>query len=107
MRTSWSSSSFAEAIDKAKASAETEKKGDAPHAQTNPAAFLPRKTEEEDNDNDNEVELRMPRYFDFEDVGGGAARAASGAGVVAGTGTVGLLDAVRMLWNLWRHMQLR
>ena len=41
-------------------------------AQTNPAAFEPRKMD----DDDDEVELRNPRSFSFEDVGGGVAQAA-------------------------------
>jgi hypothetical protein len=69
--------SFSEAINKAKASAEAEKKADAPRAQTNSAAFEPRKTEDE-GDDDKEVELRIPGSFSFEDVGGGAAQAAGG-----------------------------
>jgi len=56
--------SFSEAINKAKASAEAEKKGDAPRAQTNPAAFQPRKTD----DDDEEAELQIPGSFSFEDV---------------------------------------
>jgi len=95
--------SFSEAINKAKASAEAEKKGDAPRAQTNPAAFEPRKTEEEEEEEDDEeeVELRIPGSFSFENVGGGAAPAAGGAG------TDDPFDAVGMLGNLWRRMQLR
>jgi serine/threonine protein kinase len=95
--------SFSEAINKAKASAEAEKKADAPRAQTNPAAFEPRKTEEEEEEEDEEeeVELRIPGSFSFENVGGGAARGAGGAG------TDDPFDAVGMLGNLWRRMQMR
>ena len=50
--------SYSEAINKAKASTETEKKGDTP-AQTNPAAFQPRKTDEEDDNDDEEVEITV------------------------------------------------
>ena len=44
-----------------------------------------------------EVELRMLGSFEFEDHDSGAARA----------GTVGAFDAVGMLGNLWRRMQVR
>ena len=44
-----------------------------------------------------EVELHMPGSFEFEDHDGGAARA----------GTVDRFDAVGMLGNLWRRMQVR
>jgi hypothetical protein len=50
-----------------------------------------------DEEEDEEVELRMPGSFDFEDHDSGAARA----------GTVDPLDAVGMLGNLWRRMQVR
>jgi hypothetical protein len=116
-RSSSTPMSFSDAINKAKASASAEKKGDAsasasaekkgdvPRAQTDPAAFQPRKAEaEEDDDDDDEgVELRIPGSFSFEDVGGGGA-AAGGAG---GAGTDDPFDAVGMLGNLWRRMQLR
>jgi calcium/calmodulin-dependent protein kinase I len=85
--------SFSEAINKAKTSAEAEKNGDTPRAQANPTAFEPRKMEE--------VELRIPGSFSFENVGGGAAQAAGDAG------TADAIDAVGLLGNLWRRMQLR
>jgi hypothetical protein len=74
--------SFSEAINKAETSSEAEKNGDAPRAQANPVAFEPRKMEEEDNEEDDgeEVELRIAGSFSFENVGGGAAQAAGGAG---------------------------
>jgi hypothetical protein len=95
--------SFSEAINKAKTSAEAEKNGDAPRAQASPAAFEPRKVEEEEEeeDDDEEVELRIPGSFSFENVGGGAAQAAGDAG------TADAIDAVGLLGNLWRRMQLR
>jgi hypothetical protein len=95
--------SFSEAINKAKTSAEAEKNGDAPRVQANPVAFEPRKMEEEDDEEDDgeEVELRIAGSFIFENVGGGAAQAAGGAG------TADAIDAVGMLGNLWRGMQLR
>jgi calcium/calmodulin-dependent protein kinase I len=95
--------SFSEAINKAKASVEAEKKADAPRAQTNPAAFQLRKTEEEEEeeDDDEAVELRIPGSFSFGNVGGGAAQGAGGAG------TDDPFDAVGMLGSLWRCMQLR
>ena len=51
----------------------------------------------EDEEEDNEVELRVPVSFQFEDHDSGAARA----------GTVDAFDAVGMLGNLWRRMQVR
>jgi hypothetical protein len=91
--------SFSEAINKAKASAEAEKKGDEPRTQTNPAAFQPCKTEEEVDDE--EVELQIPGSFSFENVGGGVAQGAGGAG------TDDPFDAVGMLGNVWRRIQMR
>jgi hypothetical protein len=52
---------------------------------------------DEDDEEDEEVELRMPGSFEFEDHNSGAARA----------GTVDAFDAVCMLGNLWRRMQVR
>ena len=52
---------------------------------------------DEDEEEDEEVELRMPGSFQFEDHDNGAARA----------GTVDRFDAVGMLGNLWRRMQVR
>ena len=97
--------SFSEAINKAKTSAKAEKNGDAPRAQSDPTAFRPRKMEEEDEDEDedDEVELRIPGSFSFENVGGGAAQDAGGAGAA----DLGSFDAVGMLGDLWRRMQLR
>jgi len=43
----------------------------------------------------------MPGSFDFGDQGGGAGRETPGAG------TVDPFDAVGMLANLWRRMQVR
>jgi hypothetical protein len=74
--------SFSGAIAKARSVAETEnlKKGDAPRAQTSPTAFEQRKTvEDDDEEEDEEGELRMP----------------------------GSLDAIGMLGNVRRRMQLR
>jgi hypothetical protein len=48
------------------------------------------------SDEDDE-ELRMPGSFDFGNNDGG----------VAGAATVDPFDAVSMLGNLWRHMQLK
>jgi hypothetical protein len=56
-----------------------------------------RASEDEDEEEDEEVELRMPGSFDFENHDSGAAR----------VGTTDLLDAVGMLGNLWRRMQVR
>jgi hypothetical protein len=47
-------------------------------------------------EDDEEVELRMPGSFDFGNNDGG----------VPGAATVDPFDAVSMLRNLWRHMQL-
>ena len=52
---------------------------------------------EEDEEEDEEVELRMPGSFDFANHDSGAAR----------VGTVDPFDAVGMLGNLWRRMQVR
>lgn len=46
------------------------------------------------------VELRMRGSFDFGDRGNGVARQ-------AGVGTIDLFDAIGMLGNLWRRMQMR
>jgi hypothetical protein len=56
-----------------------------------------RTEEEEDEEEDEEVELHMPGWFQFEDHDTGAAR----------VGTVDRFDAVGMLGNLWRRMQVR
>ena len=56
-----------------------------------------RRTKEEDNEQDDEVGLCMPGSFGFEDHDTGAACAR----------TVDLFDAVSMLGNLWRRMQVR
>jgi len=101
-KTSWPSSSspmsFSDALNKAKAAAETEKarEEDAPQAQTTMTASQPRNMEE-----DEEEELRMPGSFDFGDQGGGT------AGEAPGAGTVDPFDAVGMLGNLWQRMQVR
>ena len=77
--------SFSDAINKAKASASAsasaEKKGDAPRAQTDPAAFQPRKAEEEDeeDEDEDEMELRIPGSFSFEVGGDGVTHGAGGA----------------------------
>jgi len=94
--------SFSDALNKAKtkaAAAETEKarEGDdaPPRAQTT-SASQPQKTEaDEDDEEEDEVELRIPGSFDFGD---------RGRGVAAGETP---FDAVDMLGNLWRRMQLR
>ena len=52
---------------------------------------------DKDEEEDEEAELRMPGSFEFEDHDTGAERA----------GNVDRFDAVGMLWNLWRHMQVR
>ena len=52
---------------------------------------------DEDEEEDEEDELRMPGSFDFENHDSGATRA----------GTVDSFDAVGMLGNLWRRMQVR
>jgi calcium/calmodulin-dependent protein kinase I len=54
---------------------------------------------DEDEEEDEEVELRIPGSFDFENHDSGAARARAGA--------VDSFDAVGMLGNLWRRMQVR
>jgi len=46
-------------------------------------------------------ELRIPGSFDFGDQGSGAGRETPGAG------TIDPFDAVGMLTNLWRQMQVR
>jgi len=96
--------SFSDALNKAKAkaAAETEeaREGDAPRAQTTAAASQPRNMEEEEEDEEEE-ELRIPGSFDFGDQGGGAGRE------TPGEGTVDPFDAVGMLANLWRRMQVR
>ena len=94
--------SFSDALNKAKAAAaaETEKAREGndapPRGQTTPAS-QPRKTEadEEEEEEEEEVELRIPGSFDFGD---------RGRGVAAGETP---FDAVDMLGNLWRRMQLR
>jgi len=94
--------SFSDALNKAKAKAaagaEGAREGDAPRVQTTTAS-QPRKTEE-DEDDDEEEELRVPRSFDFGDQGGGAVRKTPGAGIDP-------FDAVGVLANLWRRMQVR
>jgi len=103
-KTSWPSSSspmsFSDALNKAKAGAETEKarEGDAPRAQTTTTASQPRNMEE---DEEEEEEVRMPGSFDFGDQGGGT------AGEAPGAGTVDPFDAVSTLASLWRRMQVR
>ena len=96
--------SFSDALNKAKAKAAAETKeareGDAPCAQTTAASQL-RNTEEDEKDDDEEEELHMPGSFDFGDQGGGAARETPGAS------TVDPFDAVGVLANLWRRMQVR
>ena len=52
--------------------------------------------EKRSDEDDEEVELRMPGSFDFGNNDGG----------VAGAAPVDPFDAVSMLGNLWRHMQL-
>jgi len=95
--------SFSDGLNKAKAkaAAETEevREGDASRAQT-ATASQPRNMEEEEEDEEEE-ELRIPGSFDFGDQGGGAGRETPGAG------TVDPFDAVSMLANLWRRMQVR
>jgi len=92
--------SFSDALNKAKAETEEAREGDAPRAQTTAAASQPRNMEEEEEDEEEE-ELRIPGSFDFGDQGGGAGRETPGAG------TVDPFDAVSMLANLWRRMQVR
>jgi hypothetical protein len=61
-------------------------------SQANLAAFKLRKTEDdEEEDDDEEVELRIPGSFGFENIGGGAAQAAEGAGTVEAFEAVGVL----------------
>jgi calcium/calmodulin-dependent protein kinase I len=113
-RTSASSSSsstmsFSDALNKAKAAAETEKArgGDAPALRvqaTAAAASQPRNTQEDEEDDEEEgVELRMPGSFDFGVVDHGA----GGARETPGAETVDPFDAVGVLGNLWRRMQVR
>jgi len=96
---------FSDALSKAKAAAKTEKarEGDGPRAQTmtttTTTASQPRNMEE-DEEEEEEEELRMPRSFDFGDQGGGA------VGETPGASTVDPFDAVGMLGNLWRRMQV-
>ena len=52
--------------------------------------------ERRSDEDDEEVELRMPGSFEFGNNDGG----------VASMATVDPFDAVSMLGNLWRHMQL-
>ena len=99
---------FFGALNKARAkAAETEEvwEGDAPCAQTTTAASQPRIMEEDEEDEGEGEgegeELRMPGSFDFGDQGGGAVREAPGVG------TVDPFDAVGVLANLWRRMQVR
>jgi hypothetical protein len=100
--------SFSDALNKAKAAAETEKAREggalAPRAQatTVAAASQPRSTQEDEEDEEEEeVELRMPGSFDFGDYGGGVVRETPGAD------TVDPFDAVGVLGNLWWRMQVR
>ena len=101
--------SFSDALNKAKAASETEKArgGVAPaprtQATTTAAAMSqPRNMQEDEEDEEEEeVELRMPGSFDFGDHGGGVVRETPGAD------TVDPFDAVGVLGNLWRRMQVR
>ena len=97
--------SVSDALNRAKAPAETEKarEGGA-RATTMTAMSQPRNTQEDDEDEEEEeVELRMPGSFDFGDHGGGGA----GARGTPGADTVDPFDAVGVLGNLWRRMQVR
>ena len=106
-KTSWPSSSspmsFSDALNKAKAKATAETEGawegDASRAQTATASW-PRNMEEEEEDGEEE-ELRIPGAFDVGDQGGGAGHETPGAS------TVDPFNAVGMLANLWRRMQVR
>jgi calcium/calmodulin-dependent protein kinase I len=112
-RTSASSSSsspmsFSDALNKAKAAAEAEKARGrdalAPRVQATAAASQPRNTQEDEEDDEEEgVELRMPGSFDFGVVDHGA----GGARETPGAETVDPFDAVGVLGNLWRRMQVR
>jgi len=95
--------SFSDALNKAKAKAAAETEGagegDASRAQT-ATASQPRNMGEEEEDGEEE-ELHIPGSFDVGDQGGGAGRE------TPGVGTVDPFDAVSMLANLWRRMQVR
>ena len=95
--------SFSDAPNKAKANAaaETEEaqEGDTPRVQMTTASQL--RNMEEGEEDEEEEKLHIPGSFDFGDQGGGAGRETPGAG------TVDPFDAVGMLANLWRRMQVR
>jgi len=95
--------SFSDALNKAKANAtaETEEaqEGDTPRVQTMTAS-QPCNMEEGEEDEEEE-KLHIPGSFDFGDQGGGAGCETPGAG------TVDPFDAIGMLANLWRRMQVR
>jgi hypothetical protein len=94
--------SFSDALNKAKTAAETEKAREGGARATTAAASRPRNTQEDEEDGEEEeVELRMPGSFAFGDHGGGGARRTPGAD------TVDPFDAVGVLGNLWRRMQVR
>jgi hypothetical protein len=99
--------SFSNALNKAKAAAETEKarEGDAaPRTQTTAMAPQPRNAQEDEEDEEEEgVELRMPGSFDF----GFTDHGAGGARETPGAETTDPFDAVGVLGNLWRRMQVR
>ena len=60
-----------------------------------------RRRNSEEGNSDGASELHSSRLFSFEDVGGGAAQAAGGAG------TIYWFNVVGMLGNLWWSMQLQ
>ena len=92
---------FSDAPNKANAAAETEKARErdiAPCAQAAAVVPQPRNTLEDEE----EVELRMPGSLDF-----GFADPGGAAHETPGVGTVDPFDAVGVLRNLWRRMQVR
>jgi hypothetical protein len=98
--------SFSDALNKAKAPAKTEQawEGDAAsRAQATTITSRPRNTQEdEEGEEKEEVELRIPGSFDF-----GFADPDGAARETPGAGTVNPFDAVSVLGNLWRRMQVR
>lgn len=94
---------FSDAVDKAEAAVEAKRapEEDMPGVQTTTGSEL-RGREEDVGEEKKNVELRMPRSFDFGDPSHG-----SGVAREADVGNVDLFDAVGMLGNLWRRMQLR
>lgn len=88
--------SFSEAINRTKAAAETPVGEKATPMTQSRFSPVPVASAQEDEDEEEDgVTLRIPGSFDVEDYDDG--------GVVMGTGT----DAVGVLGDLWRRMQLR